>query len=166
MNIREKDELSKMDAITLLMERSHAEAQLFWQRNNFLFLTNTALLGAAFYYFFINVPVDSPSSEIKTVVSISGLYVSLIWFLFNKVGRRMNHVYMQDAKNIATSDPLLLTLFENSLGDKVPSEAVSKAGRPLVDKINHNLSATMVNYTFIAGFLAGWVYVLLRPIGS
>lgn len=98
MELPDKDDLSKIDALKLLMERSHFEAQLFWQRNNFMFVTSTALLGASFYYFFINAPERTPSDEIKTVVSISGLYISMVWAAFNKVGQRMNHAYMQDAK--------------------------------------------------------------------
>ena len=166
MKFCENEEISKIDVLKLLMERSHAEAQLFWQRNNFMFITSTALLGAAFYYFFINVPKNPPSNEIKTVVSISGIYVAFVWFSFNKVGRRMNHVYMQDAKNLSNEDELLSEIFRNSLGGKMPSESVEAKNEPLIHKINNFWSATMINYIFIFGFIAAWLYVLFRPIGS
>lgn len=137
MELPDKDDLSKIDALKLLMERSHFEAQLFWQRNNFMFVTSTTLLGASFYYFFINAPERTPSDEIKTVVSISGLYISMVWAAFNKVGRRMNHAYMQDAKNLSNDDPVLSELVKRSLGDKTPSESVERKGQPLIMKLSH-----------------------------
>lgn len=166
MNLKFKanGELSKVEVLKLLMERSHAEAQLFWQRNNFMFLVSTALLGAAFNCFFLNIPDPKPANEIKTAFSISGIFLSFVWLAFNKVGRRMNHVYMQDAKNIAKNDELLRKIFENTLGDKTPSESVKKKEQPLCRKIEKYHSATMINYIFIFGFVAAWLFVLFKPI--
>jgi hypothetical protein len=166
VKLKKNDELSRIEALKFLMERSHFEAQLLWQRNNFMFITSTALLGASFYYFFINVPERPPSNEIKTVASVSGIFVALIWFAFNKVGRRMNQVYVQDAKNLCNEDEVLSQIFKNSLGEKTPSESVEKKGNPLISKIKRFWSATMINYIFISGFITAWLYVLIRPIGS
>ena len=164
MIINPEEELSKIDVLKLLMERSHAEARLFWTRNHFMFITSTALLGTAFFYFFIKVPTNPPPNEVKTAVSFAGLFVTLIWFMFNKVGRRMNHVYMQDAKNLAKGNELLLSLFAESLGNKTPSESVKSKGEPFFKKIEKYYSATMINYIFIVGFICAWLYILLNPI--
>lgn len=100
------------------------------------------------------MPVKIPSNDVKTSVSIAGIFVAGIWLCFNYVGQRMNHVYMQDAKKLVCRDELLAQIFENSLGKMTPSQSVGEY-----------LSATMINYVFISGFIAAWTYVLLRPIG-
>lgn len=161
---REREAPKNFDVLKTLLERSHAEAQIFWQRNNFMFLANTALLGATFFNFYANPSSSTVYEAIRSIVACAGVFITVIWLLFNKVGRRMNHAYMQDAKRIAQQDEVLKSIFNHSLGNSTPSEAIEKAGRPLIQKISPVMSATMVNYFFIFGFLIAWMFVLLRPI--
>jgi hypothetical protein len=153
----------KFEVVKFLLERSHTEAQIFWQRNNFMFLANTTLIGAVFFAFYANSSHAKDYEAVRPIVGCSGIFITIIWLLFNKVGRRMNHAYMEDAKRVANQDEVLKSYFANSLGRSTPSEAIEKAGQPLIQKAAV-LSATMVNYFFILGFLAAWLFVLLRPI--
>ena len=162
--VREREAPKNFDVVKTLLERSHTEAQIFWQRNNFMFLANTALLGATFFNFYANPSSATVYEAIRPIVACAGIFITVIWLLFNKVGRRMNHAYMQDAKRLVQQDEVLKSLFIHSLGNSTPSEAIEKAGRPLVQKISDAMSATMVNYFFICGFLIAWMFVLLRPI--
>ncbi len=160
---RIKKKLTELEFIRFLIERAHDEAKLFWHRNNFMFLTNTAMLGYAFYYFFLDPPTNISEGEAKIVISVSGIFVSLIWLGFNKIGRRMNHVYVQDAKNIVMKNDELNKIFANSLDAKTPSESVEKRRKLKIFRGNY-WSATMLNYVFIMGFILAWLYILFTPI--
>lgn len=145
---------TQFEMIKFLVERAHVEATLFWQRNNFMFLTNTALLGTAFINFYLKAPTPKPQSEYKLAMAISGLIITSVWLIFNKVGKRMNHAYMKDAKKISSSNKELSQVFQYSLGDKIPS---SEKGQ------KRFLAATTLNYFFIAGFGVAWICVLFTP---
>ncbi|WP_439587653.1 RipA family octameric membrane protein [Hydrogenophaga sp.] len=157
---------SAYDAVKFLLERSHVEAQLFWQRNNFMFLANTAFIGTVFLKFYLDSDVKAEAANaIRPLIASAGLFLTLIWGLFNKVGRRMNHVYLADAKRLAQDDQAIRAIFQHSLGNNSPSESVTTAGEPLVPKIQASgWSATMLNYIFILGFAVAWIYVFCKPI--
>lgn len=161
MKIKDEDEISKLDVLKILLERAHAEGTLLWQRNNFMFLANTALISSAFFYFFLNTSTEEAAREFKLPVSIAGLAISLIWMRFNWAGGKMNHYYVLDAKNLVKNDKVLRDIFEHSL--KTPSGAAEDDVTTLERLVGP--SATMLNYLFILGFIAAWIYILVTPVG-
>ncbi|UTW63057.1 hypothetical protein KFE98_02565 [bacterium SCSIO 12741] len=121
---------------------------------------NTSLIGASYYHFFLTDPTPDNFS-LKMIVCLGGIFISIIWWFFNRAGRRLNHVYVEDAKSIAQSDNEIHKYYSNSLSDKTPSEAVLKPRKIIAFNVKKYLAPTWLNYYVIYGFNIAWIILMV-----
>lgn len=158
----DKNGIFKLDILKMLLDHSHREANLFWTRNNIFIISNLTAFGLAIKWAF-NDTNPAPKMA-KIIIGCVGILFCIIWFLFNKIGRRMNHVWVKDAKDLAKCNNAIKPLTKNSLGEDTPSEASNCLG-----KLNSLFkSATCLNYLVILLFLVAWCLLIFlsEPINS
>jgi hypothetical protein len=147
--------INKVEVLKLLLESSFKEANLFWIRNNLFIISNIAAFGIALKWGF-STKDPAPDIAMK-IMSFIGLCFCIIWFMFNSVGRRMNHVWMEDAKVLVKSDDDIKMLTQNAFGEDTPSEAAGSTS-----KLNIRFkSATYINYLIIILFGLAWFTLFL-----
>jgi hypothetical protein len=131
---------SDFDILKFLMDCALKEAALFWQRNTVMLTVNTASLGLCVSYF-ANHPIDLGT---KWLIGFLGIFFSVIWFFLTKIGRQMNHNYVNAAKIVA-----------NRMGNQNIISALEKMPS------NTILSATGLMFVMAIGFGIAWVLLAI-----
>ncbi len=144
-----KDEL---EAIKFLMDCGFKEATLFWNRNGVFLLANLATFSASFAY--LTNSEQPVGWGLRIGIGLFGVILCSIWALVVQAGRRMNHVWVHEAKQVA--ERLNHINIKNALNG-TPSDSVSKGGVP---------SATRLMYWLATVFGIVWVSVSLIGKGG
>ncbi|WP_421895129.1 hypothetical protein [Marinoscillum sp.] len=150
---KEKDKTTEnIEVIKFLIECSYKEGTLFWNRNSVFLLANLATFSAAFAYF---TGSDEPIHwAIRIGVGVFGAILCIIWILVIQAGRRMNHIWVHEARKLAHNADQKEIL--NALNG-VPSGSISKG------KIQ---SATILMYWLAIVFMMVWIFASLIGKGG
>ncbi len=144
---------SDFETLKFLMECSFKEAALFWQRNSVMLAVNLASFGAAFSYLSsTSKPFDLTE---RVLICLFGMALSTVWMLLTAAGRKMNHDWVDQAREVA--DKLDQNQIKQALIE-TPSDSIDPSFN--FPKPN-SFSATKLMY-FLAGvFTLGWLILTL-----
>lgn len=132
-----------MEVIKFLMDCSYKEGTLFWNRNSVFLLANLATFSAVFAYF---TSSDEPIHwVIRIGMGLFGTILCTIWILVIQAGRKMNHIWVHEARKLANEADMKQIL---SALNGVPSDSISKA---------KTQSATILMYWLASVFIIVWI---------
>lgn len=98
------------ELVKFCVERADAEAAIIWTRNGLVLTMQIAALGV--------VPgwtLDAKKATQGMVVALALLGVTIVWINMHHAGRRLNHMWMEDAVAAAKLEPLFAAV--HSLSD-------------------------------------------------
>lgn len=145
-------EVKDFEALKFLVENGFKEANLFWIRNSVFLLSNLAAVSAAFAY--LTSSDTCIDWGLRVGIAAFGVLLCGVWFMVVRASRRMNHLWMDQAKIVAAR--LAHAEIRNALED-TPSDAVTK---------NSPTGATTIMPYLVLLFALAWVAISMVGEGG
>jgi len=154
---------TNFDLVKFLVERAHAEGQIFWIRNS-VFLTVHAV-GLAW----VLQGTDKVGELAGLTVVVSGIFgvvLAIIWHRITFLGRKLNHAWLQDAKDIVCLDHRLRAAFRLSLSKDGSTTSQAASVKTLLGDRRDPAAKSPSHSMYFLAEVFGLVWILVIVAGA